>query len=65
MKDYEDEAFDDIEKAQQRRAVIENKKDAALRLAREALNFGNSNLKEAEELVDEALSAIDEALGDV
>lgn len=41
MKDYEDEAFDDIEKAQQRKVTHGvtdgSKKDAALRLARKAL----------------------------
>jgi len=67
MKDYEDEAFDDIEKAQQRKVAHGvtdgNKKDAALRLAREALIktdkiSGYSNNKKT-------IKAIDEALGDV
>ena len=67
MKDYEDEAFDDIEKAQQRKVAHGvtdgSKKDAALRLAREALIktdkiSGYPNNKKT-------IKAIDEALGDV
>jgi len=53
MKNYEDEAFDDIEKAQQRKVAHGvtdgSKKDAALMLAREALKKCEDAL--AEELV--------------
>jgi hypothetical protein len=68
MKNYEDEAFDDIEKAQQRKVAHGvtdgNKKDAALRLAREALRKAmQGNLVFTEAI--EAFKAIDEALGDV
>ena len=67
MKDYEDEAFDDIEKAQQRKVAHGvtdgNKKDAALRLAREALQ--EAHIVGGQAKVDAVLAAIDEALGDV
>jgi hypothetical protein len=72
----EDEAFDDIEKAQQRKVAHGvtdgNKKDAALRLAREALEnelsidwTNNEAFTAAAEQMYAAIKAIDEALGDV
>jgi hypothetical protein len=73
-KDYEDEAFDDIEKAQQRKVAHGvtdgNKKDAALRLAREALQTPwNEPYVDGCDLAlgmrVKAIKAIDEALGDV
>jgi len=74
MKDYEDEAFDELEKSLQRKVATGvtdgSKKDAALRLAREALQTSWN-----EPYVDgcdialgkrvKALAAIDEALEDV
>jgi len=78
MKDYEDEAFDELEKSLQRKAVIEDKKDAALRLAREALKKCEDALAEelvawdidpplhhvqkSHDLCGPAIKAIDEAL---
>jgi hypothetical protein len=63
MKDYEDEAFDEIEKAQQRKVAHGvtdgNKKDAALKLALEHIE-GNFTVS-----ADQAIAAIKEALGDV
>jgi hypothetical protein len=53
MKDYEDEAFDELEKSLQRKVATGvtdgSKKDVALRLAREALKKCEDAL--AEELV--------------
>jgi hypothetical protein len=72
MKDYEDEAFEDIEKAQQRRAVIENKKDAALRLARYAFKEiadetydSWTNGAKAQRIAQAMIPKLDEALEDV
>jgi hypothetical protein len=83
MKDYEDEAFDDIEKAQQRKVAHGvtdgNKKDVALRQAREALKnlfglpdkfTGGGGDVAVWRLggsfrAQEAIKAINEALGDV
>jgi hypothetical protein len=73
MKDYEDEAFDELEKSLQRKVATGvtdgNKKDAALRLAREALERLGLWLKTRYgiglvgfEL--DAIKAIDEALED-
>ena len=72
----EDEAFDDIEKAQQRKVAHGvtdgSKKDAALKLAREALEnelsidwTNNEAFTAAAEQMYAAIKAIDEALGDV
>jgi hypothetical protein len=67
MKDYEDEAFDDIEKAQQRKVAHGvtggNKKDAALRLALEAFEEPKEHIAKHRRF--EAIHAIKEALGDV
>jgi len=69
MKTPEDEAFDELEKSLQRKVAHGvtdgNKKDAALMLAREALEWENCNddagLEQAQR---KALAAIDEALED-
>jgi hypothetical protein len=74
MKTPEDEAFDELEKNLQRKVATGvtdgNKKDAALRLAREALERLDIWLKTRYRvgLVGfelDAIKAIDEALGDV
>jgi hypothetical protein len=74
MKDYEDEAFDDIEKAQQRKVAHGvtdgNKKDAALMLAKRALSLLKLETvgwtsQEVDRVTEKALVAIDEALEDV
>ncbi len=66
MKDYEDEAFDELEKAQQRKVAHGvtdgSKKDAALRLAREVLKNAHSCTSQE---YDKAIKAINEALEDV
>jgi hypothetical protein len=74
MKTYEDEAFDEIEKAQQRKVAHGvtdgNKKDVALELARRALSLLQLETlsytsQEVDRVTEKALAAIDEALGDV
>jgi len=74
MKDYEDEAFDDIEKAQQRKVAHGvtdgNMKDTALRLALDALGAYLSATDEEEDahahsLMANAFFKLKEALGDV
>ena len=69
MKDYEDEAFDELEKSLQRKAVIEDKKDAALRLALDALGAYLSATDEDEDahahsLMADAFFKLKEALED-
>ena len=75
MKTYEDEAFDEIEKAQQRRVAHGvtdgNKKDAALRLAIDVLEdqlvwFSRDTMigKSMREKAQNAITAGKEALGD-
>lgn len=63
MKTPEDEAFDELEKSLQRKVATGvtdgSKKDAALRLARDALRDRSSLMK-----WQKALAAIDEALED-
>jgi hypothetical protein len=76
MKTYEDEAFDEIEKAQQRKVAHGvtdgNKKDAALRLAIDVLEsqlvwFSRDTMigKSMREKAQNAITAGKEALGDV
>ena len=76
MKDYEDEAFDEIEKAQQRKVAHGvtdgNKKDAALRLSIDVLEsqlvwFSRDTMigKSMREKAQNAITAGKEALGDV
>jgi len=70
MKTPEDEAFDELEKSLQRKAVIEDKKDAALRLAKRALSLLKLETvgwtsQEVDRVTDNALAAIHEALEDV
>jgi hypothetical protein len=74
MKDYEDEAFDDIEKAQQRKVAHGvtdgSKKDAALKLALEALAAYLSATDEEEDAHAHSLMAgaffkLKEALGHI
>jgi hypothetical protein len=83
MKDYEDEAFDDLEKSLQRKVATGvtdgSKKDAALRLALDALEEGDwyinqlemivysaddNGIHESREKIQTAIKAIDEALED-
>ena len=74
MKDYEDEAFDELEKAQQRKVAHGvtdgSKKDAALRLALDALGAYLSATDEEEDAHAHSLMAgaffkLKEALEDV
>jgi hypothetical protein len=74
MKDYEDEAFDELEKSLQRKVATGvtdgNKKDVALELARRALSLLQLETlsytsQEVDRVTEKALAAIDEALGDV
>jgi hypothetical protein len=66
MKDYEDEAFDELEKSLQRKVATGvtdgSKKDAALRLALEAFEEPKEHIAKHRRL--EAIHAIKEALGD-
>jgi hypothetical protein len=74
MKTAEDEAFDELEKAQQRKVATSvtdgSKKDAALRLAKRALSLLKLETvgwtsQEVDRVTEKALAAIDEALEDV
>ena len=76
MKDYEDEAFDELEKSLQRKVTHGvtdgNKKDAALRLALEALkNIVNAVYVNSQQEADavykanDVIKALEEALRDV
>ena len=71
MKDYEDEAFDELEKKLQKQVATGvtdgNKKDAALRLALEALkNTTPTGFNmESDKKFFAAIKAIEEALEDV
>ena len=75
MKDYEDEAFDELEKSLQRKVATGvtdgSKKDAALRLAREAFKEiadetydSWTNGAKAQRIAQAMIPKLDEALED-